>query len=320
MNDPNGLIRFQGKTHVFFQHNPHAAVWGPMHWGHAVSEDLLYWDELPLALTPDQWYEDNGGCWSGSAAEKDGMLWLFYTSVSHNLGQTVSVAVSADGIHFEKYERNPVIRAFPAEGSGDFRDPKVTKIGDTWHMVLGSGKDGVGKILRYTSTDLLHWNDAGVLYQNGAHGAVLECPDFFPLNDGYVLLFSRMGRASHSAVFVMGDFDGQTFTPKEEYMPEAGPHFYAPQTFLDDRGRRILIAWLYSWSIRPDPGAAYNGALTVPREVRCQDDGRLTLYPVEEARHLLRESEPGTELLCDAGIVEGFVDGGAASFAYWEEL
>ncbi|MDR0531567.1 MAG: glycoside hydrolase family 32 protein [Oscillospiraceae bacterium] len=317
INDPNGLIQFRGQTHVFFQHNPHAAVWGPMHWGHAVSGDLLRWQELPIALAPDQWYENNGGCWSGSAVEAGGLLWLFYTSVSHKLGQTVSVATSADGIHFEKHAHNPVIRAFPPEGSGDFRDPKVLKIGDTWHMALGSGKDGVGKILRYTSKDLLRWDYAGVLYESAAHGPVLECPDFFPLSDRYVLLFSRMNRAEHSTIFVVGNFNGQTFLPLQEFSPEAGPHFYAPQTFLDHRGRRLLIAWCYSWAIKPDPRAQWNGALTIPREVNYLD-GRLALYPVEEARHLLRAAEPGTELLRDGAITEGFINGGERSFTRWE--
>ena len=109
MNDPNGLIEFQGQYHAFFQHNPYEPKWGPMHWGHAVSKDLIHWQELPIALEPKEWYENDGGCFSGSAIEKDGKLYLFYTSVSKDLGQTQSVAISEDGIHFEKYEGNPVI-------------------------------------------------------------------------------------------------------------------------------------------------------------------------------------------------------------------
>ena len=101
MNDPNGLIYYQGRYHAFFQHNPHEPVWGPMHWGHAVSQDLLHWEELPIALFPDQPYEDDKGCFSGSAVERDGVLYLFYTAVSKQLGQTQCVAVSRDGKAFE---------------------------------------------------------------------------------------------------------------------------------------------------------------------------------------------------------------------------
>ena len=102
MNDPNGLVFFNGKYHAFFQHYPHAPHWGQMHWGHAVSDDLIHWEEKDIALFPDQDYENDGGCFSGSAIVKDDILYLFYTSVSHELGQTQSVAISKDGIVFEK--------------------------------------------------------------------------------------------------------------------------------------------------------------------------------------------------------------------------
>lgn len=116
MNDPNGLIFYQGRYHAFYQHNPYAPKWDVMHWGHAVSEDLLHWEHLPMALVPDQPYEDDLGCFSGSAVEKDGRLYLFYTAVSHRFGQAQCVAWSDDGVHFTKYEGNPVIDHFPADG------------------------------------------------------------------------------------------------------------------------------------------------------------------------------------------------------------
>jgi len=113
MNDPNGLVFFRGRYHAFFQHNPHAPAWDTMHWGHAVSDDLLHWEELPIALAPDQWYEDDGGCWSGSAVVLDDRLYLFYTGVSAELGQAQCVAWSDDGLRFHKYANNPVIRRAP---------------------------------------------------------------------------------------------------------------------------------------------------------------------------------------------------------------
>lgn len=114
MNDPNGLVYFQGYYHVFYQHSPEAEVpHHPMHWGHARTKDFIEWEELPLALCPDTAYDDQG-CWSGTAIVKDGVLYLFYASLGGSeKKQNVSVAFSADGVHFEKYESNPVIEGYP---------------------------------------------------------------------------------------------------------------------------------------------------------------------------------------------------------------
>ncbi len=291
MNDPNGLIFFKGRYHAFFQHNPHAPHWDAMHWGHAVSGDLLHWEELPIVLYPDRAYENDGGCFSGSALEKDGKLYLFYTSVGKELFQTQSLAVSEDGMTFEKYPGNPIIKSFPEEASRDFRDPKVFPFQDEYRMVVGSGKDGVGKVLLYGSKDLYHWEYMGVLLEGAEYGAVIECPDLFPLGDGYVLMFSRMKRETHSVLFLYGDFDGRTFTPRVKSQPEAGPHFYAPQTFLAPDGRRILIAWLYNWGKPLDEGAMMAGALTIPRALSVTKEGRVSTFPVGEAAHLLRETD-----------------------------
>ena len=115
LNDPNGLCYFQGKYHAFFQHNPHAPVWDTMHWGHAVSDDLIHWEELPIALYPDQPYESTLGCFSGSAVEKDGTLYLFYTAVGENKAQTQCLATTQDGIHFVKHSENPIIPQSPVD-------------------------------------------------------------------------------------------------------------------------------------------------------------------------------------------------------------
>ena len=340
MNDPNGLIFYKGKYHAFFQHNPYKPVWGPMHWGHAVSDDLIHWQELEIALRPDMEYENTGGCFSGSAVEKDGVLYLFYTSVSERRGQTQSVAVSRDGIHFEKYEGNPVIPVYPADGSGEFRDPKVSFIKGHYYMVCGSGKDGVGKILLYRSDDLLHWDYVGVLFEDAACGTVLECPDLFELDGKFVLMFSKMGIKTHMTQFVVGSFDGEKFTEEYRCTPEGGPQFYAPQTFLDGKGRRIIIGWLYDWEKPLDEGADYAGALTIPREMRIVD-GKVMNYPVEEACGLLKNEDElvavngrsicinnditfecaseveKLDVLKDTKTVEIFVNGGEDSFTYW---
>lgn len=343
INDPNGLVFFKGKYHAFFQHYPYSNKWGQMHWGHAVSTDLIHWDELPIALFPDKPYENSGGCFSGSAVVKDDVLYLFYTSVSHELEQTQSLATSTDGITFTKYDGNPIINHYPIDGCADFRDPKVSKIGNKYYMVCGSGKDGIGKILLYSSVNLTEWDYDGVLLEGSEYGAILECPDFFPYEDKFILAFSQMGRSTHSTMFVYGDFDGKTFTPISYHTPEAGPQFYAPQTFLDDKGRRIIIGWIPNWG-KEIEDLEYACALSIPREIKVVN-GKILNFPVSEAYHLLsdtdelvditdtcvtiktKETEPvlkyecdcisDVKILRDTKVIEVFINQGEASFTYW---
>lgn len=343
INDPNGLIFYQGKYHAFFQHYPYAPRWGQMHWGHAVSSDLVHWEELPIALYPDQAYEDDGGCFSGSAVEKDGELYLIYTSVSHAMGQTQSVAVSHDGIHFEKYGKNPVIDHFPEEGSSDFRDPKVTWMYGAYYMVVASGKNGIGKILLYRSEDLLRWEYMGVLLEGEEFGGVLECPDIFPFGEKYLLLFSQIGRDTRSTMFVYGDFDGQHFTPVSYHTPQIGPHYYAPQTFLDKKDRRIIIGWLFNRDERLNGDVDYAGAFTIPCELRMRQ-GKVCMFPVEECSSLLSNEDllvkkgkdkvvleaenedfplvyegevRDVKMLRDKKTLEVFINDGETAFTYW---
>ncbi len=341
MNDPNGLVFFKGKYHAFFQHYPYAPRWGQMHWGHAVSRDLINWEELDIALYPDMPYENDGGCFSGSAIVKDGRLYLFYTSVSHELGQTQSVAYSDDGINFTKYEANPVIRSSPLGDKGAFRDPKVFKYKDEYRMVVGAGSYTIGSVLLYRSVDLIHWEYLGELITDGRFGGCIECPDLFPLEDKYVLMFSSMKSLPHRVCFATGSFDGTSFIPDNEEEPyfalETGPDFYAPQTFSDKSGRRILIAWMYNWSRRVGAGQTQVGAFTIPRELEFDLDGNLVMLPCAEAmRYAIKESrfvsyekgllrvrfegktilerpyaeEPELMVLEDVGVVELFINGG----------
>ncbi len=290
MNDPNGLCWFGGKYHAFFQHNPKAPHWDVMHWGHAVTDDLVHWEEQPIALYPDQPYENSFGCFSGSAMEKDGTLYLMYTAVSKEHGQTQCIVTTKDCVHFEKYADNPVIRENPVDPSNqDFRDPKVIPYGDEYRMVCGTGADGVASVLLYRSKDLIHWEYMGPLLQRTDMGPVLECPDLFPLGDKWVLGFSRMDMP-RSAQYVVGDFDGQKFTPDSYQKPEIGPSFYAPQTFQDGKGRRIIIGWLVPPYREPQEGMVRNGAFSIPCEVSLRD-GKLCFFPVEEAQNLLADAD-----------------------------
>ena len=347
LNDPNGLIYYKGRYHAFFQHNPHAPKWDTMHWGHAVSDDLLYWEELPIALYPDMPYENGGGCFSGSAIEKDGRLYLFYTSVSKALGQTQSLAFSDDGLTFHKYEGNPILPCSPLGDNRDFRDPKVFQYGGRYQMVCGAGVDGVGKVLLFESDDLIRWEYAGVLYQNADCSPAIECPDLFELDGQYILSFSIMGdngKRDFSTAFLIGNYDGRAFTPRSQQPVEQGPDFYAPQTFLDENGRRVIIGWAYNPGRPQPPFPTENaGALSVPR-VLTLEEGKLRSFPVESIRPFLVDSDEHVrvrdnrlllfdgekivldktfgridevKILRDTKLIEVFVNGGEYNASFW---
>ncbi|MBR2988993.1 MAG: glycoside hydrolase family 32 protein [Clostridia bacterium] len=287
MNDPNGLCYYNGSYHAFFQHNPYAPMWDKMHWGHAVSKDLIEWEELPIALCPDRDYEDKGGCFSGSAIEKDGELHLFYTSVSHDLGQTQSTAKSTDGVTFVKADNNPIITHTPYEAKSDnFRDPKVFFAFGSYYMVVGYANGNNGKILLYRSPDLTSWEYTGVAYSSNQFGGTLECPDLFPLGDKWVLAFSAMKPTVSSTVFVLGDFDGKTFNAECEVYSEYGQDFYAPQTLLAPNGDRVMIGWFYHWGKSLPIGETSAGALSIPRVLTLKGN-KIYNYPVLSARKLL---------------------------------
>lgn len=283
MNDPNGLVYFKGKYHSFFQHNPYSTNWDKMHWGHAVSSDLLHWEELPIALYPDKKYESDGGCFSGSAIVKNDRLYLFYTSVAEK--QTQSVAFSDDGVHFTKYDNNPVIRENPL-GYYDFRDPKVTEIDDQYYMVTGSGSKESGQVLLFKSENLLDWEYTGILFEGKEYAPCIECPDFFRLGDKYILMFSKMGETSRTTHFIIGDFENGKLINTVICRPEWGRDFYAPQTMFDGE-RRILIGWLYHWGKKAPKKCPFAGALSIPRELKLVGNTVFN-YPVEEAVPMIK--------------------------------
>ena len=298
MNDPNGFSWFKGYYHMFYQYYPYAAEWGPMHWGHARSKDLVHWETLPVALAPDE-HED--GCFSGSAVVYDGKLWLIYTghhltnpADSEEFYQDQNIAWSEDGIAFHKYEGNPVLRA-PQGNTKHFRDPKVWQEGDTFYMVLGSqGSDELGRALLYESSDLKHWQPVSVLDKAlnlKTEGYMWECPDFFHLDGQDVLLMSPQGlepqgdcfRNLNQTGYLLGRQDEENHLVREEFTEiDRGHDFYATQTMLAPDGRRIMTAWMNAWdSPMYEKEDGWAGALTIPRELRVEK-GRLYQQPVAE--------------------------------------
>lgn len=315
INDPNGFVFYQGEYHLFYQYFPYDSKWGPMHWGHCKSKDLLHWEELPVALAPDQSY-DKDGCFSGSAIVKDDKLYLLYTGhVIENdvVYQTQCLAVSEDGITFEKVKENPVIGAASLGDYGnihDFRDPKVFQHGKQYYCVIASkSEDNRGRILLFSSEDLLHWEFVSVLLEGDKEqGIMWECPDLFELDGQDVLILSPIQikakgleyRNISSTMACIGKMDWEKGQLHVDHFQEIdfGLDFYAPQTLEDNRGRRIMIAWMQMWGrTMPTDELRHHwaGAMTIPRELHIQN-GRLIQTPVEEIRAAVQIKETYQEL------------------------
>ncbi|WP_207645578.1 glycoside hydrolase family 32 protein [Romboutsia timonensis] len=311
MNDPNGFSYYNGEYHLFYQYNPYSSQWGPMHWKHIKSKDLVNWKDLDIAIAPDEEY-DVSGCFSGSAIEKDGKMYLMYTGHQdpggfENLRQVQCIAVSEDGINFTKYENNPVIDStkLPKEAIiQDFRDPKVYKKGDKYYSVIGSRNlDDSGQILLYSSDDLLNWNYEGnILQSNNEFAKMWECPDLFELDNKDILIMSPQflePRGNkywnlHSSSYMIGNLDYKNNKYNLEKVEEIdyGFDFYAPQTLIDNKGRRIMIAWMQMWDRKfptNELGHNWAGCMTIPRELKLVDD-KLYQLPVEELK-VLRKNE-----------------------------
>lgn len=306
INDPNGLSYFKGYYHVFFQHHPYSADWGPMHWGHARSKDLIHWESLPIALFPDT-PQDADGCFSGSAIVVDDKLYLMYTG--HVLSnpddpdsytQNQNIAFSSDGINFQKSIYNPVIPTPPDDNSKDFRDPKIWYANNHWFSIIGSkNKSGLGRALLYSSQNLKTWSFLGSLAEAknaDAEGYVWECPDFFKLDGSDILIVSPQGikpkgnkyKNLFQTGYYVGDFDYKSMNFNHNSFSELdyGHDFYAPQSFQAPDGRRILLGWMNMWeSDMPEKVDGWAGALTFPRELNLINN-KLHMNPIEEIQQL----------------------------------
>ncbi len=307
INDPNGLVYFKGYYHIFYQCAPHFETpWHePMYWGHARTKDFINFEELPVALAPDMPY-DEGGCWSGTAIVKDDTLYLFYASIqkvpaddeNHPKGhiESVSVAYSKDGINFEKYEGNPIIPDYPADGSNEFRDPAIMEKDGKFYLIMASGQpqNRLGRLLAYESENLFDWNYIGIMkeWQNKRY---TECPSFMKCGDKFMLTTSVCSADDndpdgfHHFAVMYGDFDGKTFTAEVSGEVDMGPDQYAGQAFQDNLGRNILISWVPGWSYQFEKRCV--GCMSLPRELTVKN-GKIYGYPVKEVQHLLTDSDP----------------------------
>jgi len=320
MNDPNGPIFWKGKYHMFFQYNPNAAVWGDMHWAHAVSPDMVHWKHLPVALAPTPGGYDADGCFSGSAVVYEGTPTIVYTGVksvkaaeatlrdgTHNFLETQMLATSSDP-DLRTWDKVTAPVLMPPQDSRitGFRDPFLWNSGNEWCMGVGSGqRDEGGRVLLYRAADLRKWEylhplAAGKKNNKQAKdpvdsGEMWECPDFFALGDKYVLLYST----ERKVYWETGELDPKelVFRSQKHGMQDHGA-FYAPKSQLDEHGRRILWGWIPEtrpeMQFRP---AGWAGCMSLPRELTLNSAGNLAMKVLPEVEEL-RTSEwtlPGNE-------------------------
>ncbi len=313
LNDPNGLVYYDGEYHLFYQHYPHSPQWGPMHWGHAVSRDLLSWTHLPIALTPD----DNGMVFSGSAVVDwrntagfgaQALVAIYTNHKEPGHIETQCLAFSTDrGRTWQKYAHNPVL---PNPNLRDFRDPKVFWHRNHWVMCLAAGQ----AIYFYTSPNLRHWTRAGVFAPQNIlpADAVWETPDLFELpvsGSGQTRWVLTLGVSAGApaggsgACYFIGRFDGSTFIPDAPAQASAlsdsplsnllplwmdyGPDFYAPQSWNDaPNTRRICLGWMSNWQYaRQVPTTGWRGLFSIPREltlIQTSQGVRLAQHPLSE--------------------------------------
>ena len=310
MNDPNGLLFYKGKYHLFFQHNPSGILWGNMSWGHAVSTDLFHWDHLPVAIP----YTDSTGMFSGSAVvdftntsgfgslENPPMVAIYTVHQNDESNQSQHIAYSLDeGITWIKYADNPILDL----GMKDFRDPKVTwdEVNGRWLMTIAKPKEF--KIAFFSSPDLKSWEHLSDFGPLGATGGVWECPDLFPLSTPsgkmkWVLLVSLNpgGVAGGSGTqYFIGDWDGTTFSTDQSstLWIDYGRDNYAGVTFNHaPNNRRIFIGWMCNWDYAAKlPSPLWRTSMTIPRELallEVNNKVHLTSEPIVETKALFDDS------------------------------
>ena len=293
MNDPNGLIQFRGMHHMFFQHNPENPWAERIHWGHARSENLIDWEILPTALAPGQAGADPLSCYSGCAVNNDGEPVFIYTGVAP---ERACIALGNDDLsRLKKYSGNPVI-AGPPPGmqTTGFRDHSVWREGGCWRMIIGSGESGrAGLTLGYRSDDLRRWEYDGIFATSlGQESSPMwECPDFFRV-DGRDFLVVSM-HPDRRVFYYSAPDHGRVFEGAPGGRVDLGKSLYAPQSYTDEGGRRIMIGWLQEERSSPlQIAAGWSGVQSLPRVLGSDAAGRLLTYPAPEIDGLRVSAAP----------------------------
>jgi beta-fructofuranosidase len=304
MNDPCAPRFFRGHYHMFFQSNPGAAVWGDMHWSHAISPDLIYWKHMPMALSPTPGSYDADGCFTGSVFPDGESATVLYTAVSRSTValetirgrglrevQCLATSTDADLRTWKKLDKPVLDSPPPGLKITGFRDPCPWKDGDIWYLGLGSGFPHVGgAVLLYRSTDGRNWTYLHPLAQGNSPadtGEMWECPDFFPVRDKHVLLYS----AKHKVHWEVGTFDRREllFHSETRGLLDHGS-YYAAKSMVDAKGRRILWGWVEETrSAEECVAAGWAGAMALPRVLTLGSDNELRMEVPPEF-HSLRHN------------------------------
>ncbi|RQW62059.1 GH32 C-terminal domain-containing protein [Vibrio viridaestus] len=314
MNDPNGLCKIEDTYHLFYQFHPNGTDWGPMHWGHAISKDLLCWTHLPVFNLPQQNLAAlgaTGGAFSGTTfIDESGKPSFFYTE------RLPAYDLYKDYIEIQKkaeFDRNyikasgvrTIVDQKPDNVGCDIRDPKVWYDNecDVYRMILGSVYDGHPAVLQYTSQDSENWEFYNVLYQAPAYfsenqGRCVECPDFFLLGNKWVLIMGIVGyKEAETNRFnllyaLTGSFDNGEFSPdtNELQVLDFATEYYALQTFNDGQ-RQIGLAWLFNWAMKKPIESAYNGEMSIPKELTLNSRNRICMQPISELEKYVCSSE-----------------------------
>ena len=303
LGDPNGTIFWKGKYHLFYQYNPDGAFDNSkrMHWGHAVSEDLVHWADFPIALTPTPDGPDRSGCWSGGAVNNNGVPTLIY--YGHPEGNCIATS-DDDLITWEKHPANPVI-PYPPEGAS-WRpfDPCAWQEGDTWYSLSGGKLEGAGDTaFLCQSKDLIHWEYMHPFYISELDKVPeSDCavPDFFPLGDKHMLLFASHERGVQ---YYIGGYASHRFYPElhgrmnfGDFGVESG-HLCAGFTLLDGLNRRIFFGWIPEGRREiVQRAAGWAGIMSLPRILSLCDDGTLEIAPVPELSVLRHNHRQLTDL------------------------
>ncbi len=292
MNDPNGVIQWDGRFHLFYQYNPFDSVWGNMHWGHAVSPDLVHWQDLPIAVAPTPGGSDEAGVFSGCAVVNDDVPTIVYTGVSGECcdNQTQNIAISRDPdlITWEKHPRNPILSEVPpiAGQKQNFRDPFVWRESDGWYMLVASEIRGTGGVLfLYRSQNLIDWEylHPFMTGDKTINGVIWECPNFFPIGEEWVLIISaHTGHETGYVFYFVGSYENHHFTSHHEGVLDYAS-LYAPLTMQDDHGRRVLFGWIRETRSRHDmQTAGWSGVQSIPRVLGVDAHHRLLMNPAPE--------------------------------------
>lgn len=297
MNDPNGVIQWHGRYHLFFQYNPDGAYHANMHWGHAVSDDLAHWRELPIAIAPTPNSPDEGGVFSGCMVDDGGRPTAIYTGVNDDYSRQVQcLAFGNDDLtRWTKHSGNPVLSDIPAHcfQARDFRDPFVWRADDGWYMTLSGHINGIGgAALLYRSDDLRVWQYLHPLFvgDSARHGYNFECVNVFPLGERWVMIISSMYDGGDATVLALvGRYENQRIIAESETVYDAG-YGYAPLTHVDEQGRRLIWAWLREGRSREAQfNAGWSGVQAIPRVLSLDSKHRLVSHPAPEIEALRRD-------------------------------